>query len=503
MNLVAVTSNNWLFVADSNCRLLGFPLHAFDEKETLESELTLNYITREQSDVTEMAQLDMSINFVYSGLHNGTEIIGCVDDGGNVVLWKANGDQTAIFLQNNDRISTWGLATSNCHSYVAASANNHCIRFWNTTCIQDSFTLSGHQHNIPCISFVASGEFLVSASIDGTIRIWDVFKERKCLKKIKVPEEEWGWTCLLIEKQAIFEAKHPNHSSSSTSSSSSVSDEGWEVPAHASLSEGLFVSLLADNNAPNEDRLFSIDEEYESPFSDEGDSFSSNSGQSEGGQNTSHSIRSDATFLSFPISQRESEVISGGLSVYDEIFESSGPTESSNDEYEEFGFDVESAANAASPFASLNDLLLIGTNNYGLFGYDFVAKTLIFNKYNIVMRNLNSRQRVFFGPIALRYVNRLNMNLWIPHVSCLVTASQCGFVVVSRLERVNHAFRLIPTDVLPKTQPPLCPLAGLAYVPVPDNQMHLCTSVQLLLVYTNGTVHTSLISNQIDKFLFI
>ncbi len=76
-------------------------------KEKLESELTLNYITREQSDVTEMAQLDMSINFVYSGLHNGTEIVGCVDDGGNVVLWKVNGDQTAIFLQNNDRISTW------------------------------------------------------------------------------------------------------------------------------------------------------------------------------------------------------------------------------------------------------------------------------------------------------------------------------------------------------------------------------------------------------------
>lgn len=48
------------------------------------------------------------------------------------------------------------------------------VKLWDFTIYQCIKTLTGHDHNVSSVAFLPSGDFLVSASRDKTIKMWEV-----------------------------------------------------------------------------------------------------------------------------------------------------------------------------------------------------------------------------------------------------------------------------------------------------------------------------------------
>lgn len=564
MNLAAFCPDNNFYIATADCCLLGYPVELLDDCSEIEPAVRLSYLEDEEAsadalpnDANSIANSsftrpedqpgsspgdgeplleisgeprsmsegpDVSINYVYCGYCNLLPVVGCVDDAGNVVVWKVavpgkeeeRGRGKKILHLNNHRTSSWGLATSRQHPFVAVSGNDHLIRLWNSENPTESFTLRGHSHNIPSICFdPRTGKHLLSTGIDGSVRVWDVFGGGGCLRVVKVPEEDWGWSCMWIEREMIFSRQHaPSTAASSlmldrfVEAESATSDEGWEL---APLESGVFYENITSENAlnggfPSEDVLAG---NFDLSFWD-GVAAGFAEYEDDSGGSLGESSSESSSYLTVPSShQPDSMLISAANSVYDEIFESSSSSHStkSADRNEEDFYDLnlwenESDAKSA-PLLPLAGLLMLGTSNYGVFALDPLVKRPLFNRYDLLTRTLSSRQRRFMALTLLRNIVRLNMSFWIPEVSCLVTGSQCGLVVVSLVEKVGESVRLAPLKVLPESEPPLCPLAGVVYYPVVDVDLHVSMCVRLLLIYTDGTLYRCRIRKSADKFLFI
>ena len=48
------------------------------------------------------------------------------------------------------------------------------IKLWDFTTYECTKTLQGHDHNVSSVTFLPSGDFLVSSSRDKSIKIWEV-----------------------------------------------------------------------------------------------------------------------------------------------------------------------------------------------------------------------------------------------------------------------------------------------------------------------------------------
>ena len=83
--------------------------------------------------------------------------------------------ESPIKMTNDE--ATWGLAAASNRPLAVVSANSFNITVYNldsTSIERDKRVISGHQHNVPCISVSPDGKFIVSISIDQTIRIWHI-----------------------------------------------------------------------------------------------------------------------------------------------------------------------------------------------------------------------------------------------------------------------------------------------------------------------------------------
>ena len=65
----------------------------------------------------------------------------------------------------------------------------------------ESFVLKGHEHNIPGIDFSSNGDFLVSCSIDGSCRIWNI--DTGDLIANDIISNEWHWTAQFIRIEDV------------------------------------------------------------------------------------------------------------------------------------------------------------------------------------------------------------------------------------------------------------------------------------------------------------
>jgi platelet-activating factor acetylhydrolase IB subunit alpha len=63
------------------------------------------------------------------------------------------------------------------------------IKLWNFDSLSCIRTLSGHEHTISCIEFTPNGDFLVSASRDKSIKVWEV--NTGFAKKTFTGHNEW------------------------------------------------------------------------------------------------------------------------------------------------------------------------------------------------------------------------------------------------------------------------------------------------------------------------
>jgi WD40 repeat protein len=119
-----------------------------------------------------------------------------VGDDGLVEIY--NSDLILIFKFKNETESTWSLSCSSNQEFICFGDNSHGIKIFNF--IHNSLsTLVGHSHNVPCVDVSKCGKFIVSSSIDGSVRIWNQHKE---LKRNKL-NDQWGWSCKFIEKESL------------------------------------------------------------------------------------------------------------------------------------------------------------------------------------------------------------------------------------------------------------------------------------------------------------
>ena len=70
------------------------------------------------------------------------------------------------------------LAFSADGEWLAADGNNHKIHIWDVSAVSNVHTLAGHEGRITGLAFRSNDE-LISASEDGTVRLWDVTEERE------------------------------------------------------------------------------------------------------------------------------------------------------------------------------------------------------------------------------------------------------------------------------------------------------------------------------------
>jgi hypothetical protein len=109
--------------------------------------------------------------------------------------------------------STWSLSihpTSSTSFKIAVGSNSYRITVFQVVMDGESslemqdiskLILTGHEHNVPSLSFSPCGDYLASCSIDGSIRIWNVEDGSTLIQKQM--GLDWGWAIRWIQKQHI------------------------------------------------------------------------------------------------------------------------------------------------------------------------------------------------------------------------------------------------------------------------------------------------------------
>lgn len=100
----------------------------------------------------------------------------------DIELWDGQfGVHIQTFLKSGE---TSSLAFLPGDAYLASGCRNGIIRLWNIVTGMQIQTFEGHSLDINCLSASQSKPQLVSASDDGTVRVWDTEKA-KCLFTLK------------------------------------------------------------------------------------------------------------------------------------------------------------------------------------------------------------------------------------------------------------------------------------------------------------------------------
>ncbi|KAJ2080905.1 hypothetical protein H4R24_002743 [Coemansia sp. RSA 988] len=163
---------------------------------------------------------DDEINALSLGNIHGSEVLVVVYDSGRTVVWGVC-DGFRVLWETQRDSSTWGCAVSDASGMVATSANSHTIDIlqhrdqlknettYKGTSPQESHganngvhqlqrscqTLHGHTSNIPCVAFSATGQYLASASIDRTVRVWSM-EHMKCMFIFRYIQ--WCWSVAFV-----------------------------------------------------------------------------------------------------------------------------------------------------------------------------------------------------------------------------------------------------------------------------------------------------------------
>lgn len=200
--------------------------------------------------------MDRTINAMQVGYLGTEEVLVTANDAGEVCVWfTSNLRRTPLLLRyqsqqicshNGLKVqhsshsgtnfatmlpsmlsvtdSAWGIAIHTERRLIAISTNAHTVTVFHCgtnsrisprrypsqpasmplTATEDPTTsqqiLSGHGHNIPCVTFSPCGHFIATASVDRTCRTWRLSDGRQIQQKALGPL--WGWGVRFVPKES-------------------------------------------------------------------------------------------------------------------------------------------------------------------------------------------------------------------------------------------------------------------------------------------------------------
>jgi WD40 repeat protein len=156
--------------------------------------------------------VDKEINHIRATkLASGIHALIIVGESGLVALLQpSRNSQNGYKLDylNRDTESTWSAAFSTQLSVLVTGSNSH-----KATCTPldeniSHFKLEGHGHNIPCVDVSSTGEFVVTGSIDATIRVWHIPSQKYVTSwnqkwEGRTGKGEWIWGVRFMPKRYI------------------------------------------------------------------------------------------------------------------------------------------------------------------------------------------------------------------------------------------------------------------------------------------------------------
>ena len=117
------------------------------------------------------------------------EVLVTADDSGHVVVHFTKDNFARPPLTLKLPMSAWGMDTHSSKRLLAISCNAHVVTLfhlgmgiagweWATAPPEpgESFpklVLKGHESNIPCVAFEKTATYVVSGSLDCSVRLWD------------------------------------------------------------------------------------------------------------------------------------------------------------------------------------------------------------------------------------------------------------------------------------------------------------------------------------------
>lgn len=131
---------------------------------------------------------------------NGEYILSTTNDG-VCMLWKVSTGQCIHSSEGRVIRGAYGVFSYDGKCFVTTSKNNKNVKIWDTSTGQCIQTIEGHGAKVCTAAFCPNRNFIVIASDDNTIKIWDFLPLQRLIDEIR---ERFKDRQLTIEEKAKY-----------------------------------------------------------------------------------------------------------------------------------------------------------------------------------------------------------------------------------------------------------------------------------------------------------
>jgi serine/threonine protein kinase len=112
----------------------------------------------------------------------GNRAVSCNEDG-TLCLWDlTEGKPLSILMKHSGPLRCLAVSPDGKRVLAGGGAGHQTVPFWDVEARREVGCLRGHEHGVWGLAFLAGGDRAVSASLDGTVRVWDLSKQRELFR---------------------------------------------------------------------------------------------------------------------------------------------------------------------------------------------------------------------------------------------------------------------------------------------------------------------------------
>lgn len=124
---------------------------------------------------------------------------------GQLLVWEWQ-SETYILKQQGHYYNISSLDYSPDGSIIATGGEDSKVKLWNTNTGYCYVTFKDHTANVTGVAFVKSGHALVSCSLDGTVRAFDLIRYRNF--RVLTTPSPVQFTCVAVDPYVFFLLSH-------------------------------------------------------------------------------------------------------------------------------------------------------------------------------------------------------------------------------------------------------------------------------------------------------